>query len=59
MAQSTDLGDGRREDNNFVQLAHPLHELIDARSLDNVNVVEITLNLYGNRKIGLMKNLIR
>lgn len=51
------LRDRRRKDYNFVQLAHSLHEFVYTRSLNNINIMIIALDLHGNRKIRLMKNL--
>lgn len=45
------------EDNHFIQLAHPFHELVDSRSFYNVDVVILTFNLHGNGKIRAFKNL--
>ena len=57
--KETYLGDRRRKHNNFIQLSDPLHELIHARPLDNVHIVEVTLNLYRNGKVGLVEKLER
>ena len=53
------LGHRGSEDDHFVQLPHALHELIHARSFDDVDIVILTLNLHGNGEVGLMKNLRR
>jgi hypothetical protein len=51
------LGDGCSEDNNFVQLADALHELVDAWSLDDVYVVVLAFDLNGNGEVGLVQDL--
>lgn len=48
------LGDRRCENDDFIQLAHPLHELIDTRPLNHVNVMIVSFDLYRNGKIGLV-----
>jgi hypothetical protein len=55
----TYFGDGCGEHDNFIQLAHPLHELIDTRTLDNVYVVVLAFNLDRNGEVGLMKDLAK
>ena len=41
------------KNNNLVKFSHSTHKLIDARSLDNVNVVVLRVNLHGDYKVGL------
>jgi hypothetical protein len=53
----TYLGDRCREDDNFIQLAYPLHKLVDARSFDDIYVVVLALNLDWDSEVGLMQNL--
>ena len=53
----THLGDRSSKNDDFVELTDPLHELINARSFDNVDVVILTLNLDRYRKIGLVEYL--
>lgn len=48
------LGDRSCEYNNFVQLSNPLHELVNPRSLNDVDVVVVALNLYRDGEIGLI-----
>lgn len=48
------LGDRGCKYNNFVQLSNPLHELVNPRSLDDVDVVVVALNLYRDGEIGLI-----
>lgn len=52
------LGDGCCKDNNFIKLADSLHELINAWPLDDIDIVVVALNLYRDRKVGLMEDLI-
>ena len=42
---------------DLIELAHSLHELIDTRPLDNINVVILPFNLHWNREISLMEYL--
>jgi hypothetical protein len=51
------LGNRGGEDNNFIQLADPLHELVDTGSLDNIYVVILAFNLDGDGKVGLVQDL--
>lgn len=51
------LRDGGCEDDNLVELAHPLHELIHSRPLDNIDVVVVALYLHWNREVGLVEDL--
>ena len=53
----TYLRDRSSEHNNFIQLANPLHKLIDAGTLDNVYVVVLAFNLDRNGEVGLMQYL--
>jgi hypothetical protein len=53
----TILGYRCGENDNLVQFAHSLHELVHARPLDNIDVMVLTFNFNGNREIGLVKNL--
>jgi hypothetical protein len=55
--QEVYLRNGRREDDNFIQLPDALHELVNARSLNDVDVVVVALDLHGYREIGLVKYL--
>jgi hypothetical protein len=56
---STYLGHGRSEDDDFVEFANPLHELVHARTLDDIDVVIVALDLHGYCEIGLVENLLR
>jgi hypothetical protein len=53
----TYLGNGCSEHNNFVQLAHSLHKLVDTRTLDNIHVMVLAFNLDGNGEVGLVQDL--
>lgn len=44
--QKTDFGKRGGEDDDFVDLAHPPQELIDAGSFDDEHVVRLVLYLY-------------
>lgn len=55
--RQTYLGDGCRENNHFVQFAHSLHELVDARSLDHVDIVVLALDFDRNGEIRALQNL--
>jgi hypothetical protein len=57
MSVSTYLGYRSREHDYLIQLANPLHKLVDAWALDNVYVVILTLYLDRNSEIGLMQYL--
>lgn len=49
----------RREDDNLVEFADPLHELIHTRALDDIDVVVSALDLHGYCEVGLVKDLRR
>jgi hypothetical protein len=51
------LRDGSCKDHNLVQLADPLHKLINARPLDHIDIVVLSLDLYRYGEIGLGQNL--
>lgn len=51
------LRDRGCENNDFIKLANPLHELIHARSLDHVHIVVLPFDLHGNGEVGLSKDL--
>jgi len=48
------LGDRSSENDDFIELAHPLHKLIHAWSLDNIDVMKLPLNLHRDSKICLV-----
>jgi len=50
--EQTDLGEGGSEDDDFVDLAHLSEEVIDARSLNDVNVVRLRFNLDRDNIVG-------
>jgi hypothetical protein len=50
----TYLGNRGGKDNNFIQLANPLHELVDTWSLDDIYVVVLAFNLDGDGEVGLV-----
>jgi len=45
------------EHDDLVKLAHPFHERIDAWSLDDIDIMVLTFDLDGDRKVGLMQDL--
>jgi hypothetical protein len=53
----TNLRDGCRENNNFIQLTNSLHKRIDAWSLDDIYIVILAFDFHGNGEISLMKDL--
>lgn len=57
--EKTNLGDRSCEYNNFVQLSNPLHELVNPRSFDDIDIVIVALDLYRDGEIGLMQYLFR
>lgn len=52
--EETYLGDRSGENYHFVKLAYPLHELVDARPLDYIDIMIVALNLNWYREIGLV-----
>jgi hypothetical protein len=48
------FGHRRGKDNDFIQLTHPLHESINSRPFDNIHIMILSLDLHGNRHVGLM-----
>lgn len=54
---NTYFGDRSCKHYNLVELANALHELIDARSFDDIYIMVLALNLYRYRKIGLIQYL--
>lgn len=55
---STYLRNGCGENNHLVKLAYPLHELVDSRALDDVDIVVVALDLHWYREIRLVEDLI-
>jgi hypothetical protein len=53
----TYLGHRRRKDNHLVELTNPLHELVDAWSLDDIDIMVVALDFYGYCEVGLVKDL--
>lgn len=51
------LAETGSEDNNFINFAHLLEEVVDAWSLDHVNVVPVILNFHGHYIVGLLNRL--
>jgi hypothetical protein len=51
------LGDRSRENNNFVEFSYPLHELVHAGSLNDINIMIVALDLYRYCEIGLVQYL--
>lgn len=51
------LGYRSGEYHNLIQFANTLHKLIDARPLDYVHVMVLSLNFYRYCEVGLMENL--
>ena len=52
--ENADLGYRGCKNNNLVELPNALHELIDARPFDHINVVILTFDLHGYGEIRLM-----
>ena len=42
---------------DLVELANALHELIDARSFDDIYIMILALNLHRDREVGLIQYL--
>lgn len=55
--RSAYLGHRRCEDNNLVELANPLHELVNAWPLDDIDIMVVALDFYRYREVGLVKDL--
>ena len=55
--QWTYFGNRCGENDNLVQFAHSLHELVHTRSLDDIDIVILAFNLHGNGKVCLVQNL--
>ena len=53
----TNLAQTRREDDDLVNLAHLLQEVINAWSLDNVDVMPVVLNFDGHDIVRLLNGL--
>ena len=53
----TYLGYRRREDHHLVELANSLHELVDARPLDDIDIMVVALDLHRYCEVGLVKDL--
>lgn len=53
----TDLRHRGRKHNDFIEFTNSLHELIDTRALDHIDIVIVTLNLDWDREISLVQNL--
>lgn len=53
----TVLGYGSRKHHHFVQFPNPLQELINTRSFYDIDVVILSLDLDGNREVGLVEYL--
>lgn len=51
------LGHGGSKNNDFVKFSNSFHELVDAGSLDDIDVVELALDFHRDCKVGLVKNL--
>ena len=51
------LGNGSSKYYNFVEFPNTLHELIDTRPLDDVDVMELALDLHGYSEISLVEYL--
>lgn len=51
------LADGRGKDDNFIELTNTLHELINARSLNDVHVVVGSFDFDRDGEVGLMEEL--
>ncbi len=57
--QSAYLGHGCCEDNNLVELANSLHELVDTGPFDHINIMVVTLNFHRYCEVGLVQDLGR
>jgi hypothetical protein len=51
------LGYRRREDHDLIELANSLHELIDARPLDDIDIMVVALDFYRYCEVGLVEDL--
>ena len=51
------LGDRCCEDDDLIEFANALHELIDTRPFDDINIVILALDLHWNREVGLVEDL--
>ena len=55
--QFTYLGNRRSEDNNFIELAHSLHELIYTWPLDDIHIMVVSFDFNGYCEVGLVEDL--
>lgn len=53
----TNLAQTSSEHDDFVDFAHPLEEIVHARSLDDVHIMPVVLNLNGNDIVRLLYRL--
>ena len=53
----TNLAQTSGKNNDFVNLAHLLEEVVHARSLDDIHVVPVVLNLNGDNVVRLLYRL--
>ena len=53
----TNLGHGGGKDDDLIQLADPPHKLVDARPLDDIDVVISSFNFHWNCKVCLIQQL--
>lgn len=54
---ATYFGNRCCKNHHFVQFAHTLHELVNARSLDDIDIVVLAFNFHRNREVCLVQNL--
>lgn len=52
------LGQRCRENNHFKNLTHALHEFINKRSFENVDIVNLVFNFHRNNKVRTRYGLI-
>lgn len=55
--RSAYLGDRGGKDHHLIQLTNALHELVDAGPLDDIDIMVLSLDLYGDSEVGLMQYL--
>ena len=54
----TDLGNRCSEDNDFIEFTNTLHELINTRTFDNIDIMILTLDLNWYGEVSLVKYLL-
>ena len=56
-ATRTNLAETGRENNNLVDLPHLLQEVVDARALDDIDVMPVILDLHRHHVVRLLYRL--